>query len=108
MEKSNRAWIHCRVSKESLRYLLRFQEKRMTAYCESEEMKIIGVSKEVSFGKYPAEHYLSVITTMVRRHEIDCIVVYDWTRLLIFADLFMEFKMFCEMNGVEIIELHEP
>lgn len=80
----------------------------MTAYCESEEMKIIGVSKEVSFGKYPAEHYLLVITTMVRRHEIDCIVVYDWTRLLIFADLFMEFKMFCEMNGVEIIELHEP
>lgn len=108
VEKSNRAWIHCRVSKESLRYLLKFQEKRLTAYCESEGMKIIGISKEVSLGKHPAEYYLSIITTMVRRNEIDCIVVYDWTRLLIFADLFMEFKMFCEMNGVEIIELHEP
>lgn len=103
-----RAWIHCRVSKESLRFLLRLQEKRMVNYCENEDMKIIGISKEVSLGKCPAEYYLTLITAKVRRNEIDCIVVYDWSRLLIFPDLYMEFKMLCEVHGVEIIELHEP
>lgn len=108
MENLSKAWIHCRVSKESLRYLLRYQEDRLRAYCECENYKIVGASKEVSLGKYPAEYYLSVITTMVRRNEIDFVVIYDWTRLLIFKDLYMEFKLFCEMHGVEIIEIQEP
>lgn len=108
VENQGKAWLHCRVSKESLRYLLRYQEKRLKAYCDGENYKIIGVSKEVGLGKYPSEYYLSVITTMVRRKEIDFVVIYDWTRLLIFKDLYMEFKLFCEMHGVEIIEIQEP
>lgn len=108
MGNQSKAWIHCRVSKESLRYLLRYQEERLKAYCDGENYKIVGVSKEVSLGKYPAEYYLSVITAMVRRKEIDFVVIYDWTRLLIFKDLYMEFKLFCEMHGVEIIEIQEP
>ena len=108
MENQIKAWIHCRVSKESLRYLLRYQEERLKAYCDGENYKIVGVSKEVSLGKYPTEYYLSVIITMVRRKGIDFVVIYDWTRLLIFKDLYMEFKLFCEMHGVEIIEIQEP
>lgn len=108
MENRSRAWIHCRVSNKSLRFLLGYQEKRMMSYCESENMKIAGVSKEVCSGKNPADRYLSVITSMIQENRIDYIIVYDWTRLLIFQDLYMEFRLLCEMYGVEIIELKEP
>lgn len=77
------------------------------SYCESENLKVVGVTKEVGLGKGPREHYISTIATIIRRKEIDYLVLYDWTRLLIFKDLYMEFKLFCEMYGVEIIDLSE-
>ena len=107
MENQNRAWIHCRVSVESLRYLLRYQEKRLGCYCASENLKVVGVTKEVGTGKNPQGYYLATIATMVKRKEIDYLVVYDWTRLMIFEDLYSEFKLFCEMHGVEIIDLSQ-
>lgn len=107
MENQSRAWIHCRVSAESLRHLLHYQEKRLISYCESENLKVVGVTKEIGVGKNPKGYYISKIETMIRRKEIDYLVVYDWTRLLIFEDLYAEFKLFCEMHGVEIIDLCE-
>lgn len=107
MENQSRAWIHCRVSNESQRYLLNYQKKMLTDYCEGENLKIIGATKEVGAGRDPRGYYLSIIATMVRRKEIDYIVIYDWTRLLIFEDLYAEFKLFCEMNGVEIVDLQD-
>lgn len=105
MENQSKAWIHCRVSAESLRYLLRYQKKKLISYCESENLKVVGVTQEVGVGKDPRDYYISTIATMIRRKEIDYLVVYDWTRLLIFEDLYAEFKLFCEMHGVEIIDL---
>ncbi|RJV77307.1 hypothetical protein DW969_07850 [Eubacterium sp. AM47-9] len=89
VENQSRAWIHCRVSTESNRYLLHYQEKRLMSYCESENLKVVGVTKEVGLGKGPREYYISTIATIIRRKEIDYLVLYDWTRLLIFKDLYM-------------------
>lgn len=77
------------------------------SYCGSENLKVVGVTKEVGLGKDPREYYISTIATIIRRKEIDYLVLYDWTRLLIFKDLYMEFKLFCEIYGVEIIDLSE-
>lgn len=107
LEKQRRAWIHCRVSKEPLRYLLNYQEKKARLFCESENMEVVGVTKEVGGGKSATEYYMSAIATEVRRNKIDCIVVYDKARLLIFEDIYMEFKIFCEMQGVDIISLED-
>ncbi len=103
--RNQRAWIHCRVSDESLRQLLHYQEKRLVNYCESENLKVVGITKEIGLGKDPNGYHISKIKTMIRRNEIDYVVVYDWTRLLIFEDLYKEFKLYCDMNGVEIIDL---
>ena len=77
MENQSRAWIHCRVSTESNRYLLHYQEKRLMSYCESENLKVVGVTKEVGLGKGPREYYISTIATIIRRKEIDYLVLYD-------------------------------
>ena len=107
MKKLTKAWIHCRVSRESERHLLKYQKDILTSLCERNELEVFGISKEVGSGKFISGYYLSTIATMVRRHEIEYIVIYDWTRLLIFQDLYMEFKLFCEMNDVSIIDLQE-
>ena len=105
MENQRKAWIHCRVSKEPLRSLLDFQEKKAKQYCESKGIEVFAVSKEVGGGRSATEYYLSTISIEVRRGKINCIVVYDASRLLIFDDIYIEFKIFCDMYGVEIITI---
>ena len=70
-------------------HLMKFQRVIVAGECEI--MKNIA-SK--SFAREPAEHYLSALVTMAREKEINRIVVYDWTRLLIFVGDFMWLK--CE------------
>ena len=105
MENQKKAWIHCRVSKEPLRNLLNFQEKKARKFCENRGIEVFAVSKEVGGGRSATEYYLSTISIEVRRGKIDCIVVYDASRLLIFDDIYIEFKIFCDMHGVKIITL---
>ena len=102
-----RIWIHCRVSNESERYLLNYQKEALLKLVNHSNLKVVGISTEVSKGINPNSRELNAIKTSARRNEIDAVLVYDKTRLLIFDDMYMEFKMFCEMFDTMIISLQE-
>lgn len=100
-----KVWIHCRVNNESERNLLRYQRDRVVSTLTDKDCRIIGVTSEISKGVNPYSRELEIIKTHARRHDIDYVLVYDETRLLIYKDMFMEFKMFCERLGVQIVSL---
>ena len=100
-----KVWIHCRVSDESQRSLLRYQRDCIVSLLTDKDCRIIGVTSEISKGVHPNSRELEMIKTHARRHDIDYVLVYDETRILIYPDMFMEFKMFCERLGVQIVSL---
>lgn len=100
-----KVWIHCRVSNESERSLLRYQRDKLVSALTDKDCRIIGVTSEISKGVNPKSRELEIIKTHARRRDIDYVLVYDGTRLLIYKDMFMEFKMFCERLGVQIVSL---
>lgn len=103
--KTMNVWIHCRVSNESKRNLLNYQKDTLLKMVKHSNLNVVGISKEISKGMNPNSRELMAIKTSARRNEIDAVLVYDQTRILIFDDMYMEFKMFCEMFDTIIISL---
>lgn len=102
-----RTWIHCRVSNYTDQHLLDYQKEVLSKFAEENDFEIIGVTKEVSKGSNPCSVELNTLRTHIRRKDIDCILIYDKTRLLIHDDLFMEFQMLCEQKQIVIIDLQD-
>lgn len=107
MRKKLNVWIHCRVSNEAERHLLDYQKDTLLRSLKHSDFNVVGISKEVSKGINPNSRELNAIKTSARRNEIDAIIVYDKTRILIYEDMYMEFKMFCEMFNTTIISLQD-
>lgn len=107
MRKKLNVWIHCRVSHESERYLLNYQKETLLKLVNHSSLKVIGISSEISKGINPNSRELNAIKTGARRKEIDAVLVYDKTRILIYEDMYMEFKMFCEMFNTTIMCLQD-
>ncbi|BBK22850.1 hypothetical protein Aargi30884_17530 [Amedibacterium intestinale] len=107
MKNSLKVWIHCRVSNEHERYLLNYQKKKLLHLVNHSNLRVIGISSEVSKGTNPHSREISTMKTYAKRKEIDAILVYDPTRILVYDDMFAEFKMYCEMNDVVVISLQE-
>lgn len=100
-----RVWIHCRVSNESEKGLLRYQRDKLVKELTNNDCRIIGVTSEISKGINPKSKELDTIKIHARRREIDYVLVYDESRILIYKDMFMEFKMYCEQLKVHIVSL---
>lgn len=107
MEKSLNVWIHCRVSSTEEKHLLNYQKEMLLKLAHCSNLNVKAISSEISKGTNPKSRELSIIKTHARRQEIDAILVYDKTRILIYEDMYMEFKMFCEMFDVNIISLQD-
>lgn len=107
MNDEKKAWIHCRISNEHERYLLNYQKKKLLHLVNHSNLRVIGVTNEISKGTNPHSREISIMKTHAKRKEIDVILVYDPTRILIYDDMFAEFKMYCEMNDVVVISLQE-
>lgn len=105
--KTLRVWIHCRVCNEKERPLLNYQKNVLLEVVKHFDLQVVGVSKEISNGINPNSRELNAIKTSTRRNELDAIIVYDKTRILIYEDMYMEFKMFCEMFNTTIISLQD-
>lgn len=105
--KAKRTWIHCRVSNYTDRHLLDYQKEVLSKFAEENNFEIIGITKEVSKGSNPFSIELNVIRTHIYRKDIDCVLLYDKTRLLIHEDLFTEFQMLCEQKQIIIIDLQD-
>lgn len=107
MKKIN-VWIHCRVTNKSERYLLNYQEKKIKQIFNDDNVKIIGISKEVNAGRDPHTRALDEIRIFAQRKEIDVVIVTDKTRLFVIEERYQEFKLQCNMFNVQVIDLqHE-
>lgn len=100
-------WIHCRVTNESERYLLKYQKDMVLEFLNDMDVHVVGISQEVNTGRDSHSRALDSIRTHARRGDIDAVVVSDKTRLLVPEDLYQEFELFCNMLHVQIIDLQE-
>lgn len=105
MDSKLKVWIHCRVTNESEKILLEYQKVKIMDFLDDKDIRIIGVSQEVNAGRDPHSIALDSIRIHVRRGEIDFVLVTDKTRLLVSEERYQEFKLFCYMHSVQIIDL---
>lgn len=100
-------WIHCRVTNESERCLLKYQKDKILEFLDDMNVNVVGISQEVNAGRDSHSRALDSIRTHARRGDIDAVVVSDKTRLLASEERYQEFKLFCGMLHVQIIDLQE-
>lgn len=106
MESLN-VFIYCRISENSKRDLLDYQEKELQKFANLVDLNVIAVAKEVSNGKNFSSRGIQSLKRYVQAKKIDIVLVYDNTRLVIFDDLYDELKLFCNKYGVVIMVLEE-
>lgn len=102
-----RVWIHCRVTNESERFLLEYQKEKIMKVIPDTNVKIVGITQEVSAGRDSHSRALDAIRIHACRKDIDIVIVSDKTRLLVSEDRYQEFKLICKMYDVQILDLHE-
>ena len=102
-----KVWIHTRVSNVKERELLIYQKELLSKIAKDINMEITGISHETSKGIDANSNELTNIKNHACRHDFDVLLVYDKTRILIYDDLFAEFKMICEMNDICILTYQE-
>lgn len=105
--KNLKARILCRVSDVSQQDLLFYQKEVLTDLITHSNLELVGVHEEISKGSCPYSSALRTLKTHIRRKDFDVLLVYDWTRISIYEDLYTEFKMLCDMNHVLVFSLHE-
>lgn len=104
---NKRVWTYYRVSDPSQRVLINYQKKLLTRFLEDKGFHIVGSIEEIGKGNNLDSRSMSNLKTHIRRHTMDYIFVYDYTRLLIHQDLLIELQMFCELNNVQIISMQD-
>lgn len=105
MENLN-VWIYCRVSAEKSRDLLNYQEKELKNVADDLSMHIVGITKEISNGKYLSSFEIGQMMTAIKRGKVDAVLIYSNKRITVYDDLFEEFLMFCQMYNVDVYSLN--
>ena len=105
MNKLN-AFIYCRVLTEEARNLLMYQEDILSKKAVEDGYEIFGKISLVHTGKSFGSFKMQALIRYIRKEKINAIYIYDKTRLSIYEDLYIEFKMLCDMHHVEIICLN--
>lgn len=107
MKYQMRAWIHCRVSKHGEKYLLDFQEKILMDFAEKMNLKIEGITKEISNGTNFESFECQAMINSICRKRVDIVLCVTPKRICICDDLYEEFEMLCNMNEVVIMSVEE-
>ena len=106
MEKT-RVWIHCRVSEKGERCLLDFQESILKDFAEKLDLKIVGLTKDLSSGKNLDSYECQSMINCICRKRVDVILCVTRKRICIYDDIFEEFEMLCNMKDVAVMTLHD-
>lgn len=106
MEKT-RVWIHCRVSEQGERCLLDFQESILRDFAEKLDLKIVGVTKELSSGKNLNSFEYQSMMNCICRKRVDIVLSVTPKRICIYDDIFEEFEMLCNMKDVAVMTLYD-
>lgn len=105
--KNLKVFIYCRVIDEKAIDLLDYQEKEITDLLNYLDMKIVGITKEVSNGKHFCSYGMQKLIHYITNEKLDAVAVYDDTRLAIYDDLRAEFQMICDKYDVDIIDVSD-
>ena len=106
MEKLN-VWIHCRVISDNDRELLTYQEKLLSKAANDLDMKIVGINKEVSRGKFLDSYGMREMKSSIKRGNVNIVLIYSKKRISIYEDIYEEFEMFCDAHSVIVIALKD-
>lgn len=100
-----KVWIYSRVSTKEQSRLLEFQKELLMGFSEHYHFDLYGICDEIGKGDSLDRNVLNNLVTHIQRHDFEILLIYDWTRISIYRDLFMEFKMLCEQNHISIFEM---
>lgn len=105
--QKKKAWIYARVSEPTQRNLIFYQKDLLCSLAEHMDLEIYGFVHEITKGSTLNTKGIRDILVNVRRKVFDVLLIYDWTRLVIYQDLFMEVKMFCDQHYVSIFTIQD-
>lgn len=105
--QKKKAWIYARVSEPTQRNLIFYQRDLLCSLAEHMNLEVCGFVYETTKGSTLNTKGIRDILVHVRRKDFDVLLIYDWTRLTIYQDLFMEVKMFCDQYHVSIFTIQD-
>lgn len=105
--RKRKVWIYARVSEPTQRNLIFYQKDLLCSLAEHMNLEVCGFVHEITKGSTLNTKGIRDILVHVRRKDFDVLLIYDWTRLVIYQDLFMELKMFCDQHHVSILTIQD-
>lgn len=105
MNHQMRAWIHCRVSQHGEKCLLAFQEKILKDFAGKMNLKIAGITKEISNGTNLESFECQAMINSICRKRVDIVLCVTPKRICVCDDLYEEFEMLCNMNEIAIMSM---
>lgn len=105
--RTRKVWIYARVSEPSQRDLIFYQKDLSYSFAEQMNFDVCGFTHEVTKGAILNTKGLRDVLVHVRRKDFDVLLIYDWTRLSIHRDLYMEVKLFCDQHHVTILTMQD-
>lgn len=86
---------------------MKYQVEKLKAFAHQNNYEIVGITKEVSAGKWLNSFEMNSLFTIIRRKNIDCVLIHSPSRISIYPDIFDEFEMFCHAHDVFVISLKD-
>lgn len=99
--------VYCRIVDKHMRDLLDYQEQKLTDLLGYFDTQVIEVVKEVSRGLNFCSYGMQKLIHYIINEQIDAVIVYDNTRVAIYDDLLVEFKMICDMHNIEVFDMSD-
>lgn len=105
--RTPRVWIYARVSEPSQRDLIFYQKDLLYGFAEYMNLSIRGFTQEITNGTNFETRGIDDLLVHIRREDFDVLLIYDWTRLTIHLDRYMEIKMFCDQHHIAILTMQD-
>lgn len=107
MTNKRKVWIYCRIGISSSKSIMDYQAETLKSFAYQNNYEIVGITKEISAGKWLSSFEMNRLFTIIRRKNVDCVLIYSPSRLSIYPDIFDEFEMFCHAHDVSVISLKD-
>lgn len=106
MTQKLKVWLYCRIGLDHHTELLTLQEDILKGFANENQMEIVGLTSESSFGTDFSSEAFQVMLKKMKDHFMDAILFYDHTRISIHDHLYVEFQLFAQKYEIFLIPLH--
>lgn len=98
-----KVWIHSSITSKKWMSVLEYQEKMLRRTAEDMGMEVIGSSQEVTNDVSLHRQAMEHIITHLCRKDVDCLLIYNRSRVSADERLFSEFQILCDMYAVDLV-----